>query len=141
MKKRLLAVSCMALLPLVSLVLTQKAGAQAQTAAAAAPAPVPTAVTEKAFLNQYCVVCHNQKAKAAGQPSALAITLDNLDVAHVEQSPEQWERVVRMLRSGMMPAAGMPRPKPPVFEADIAWLEGELDKHATANLPPPACTA
>jgi mono/diheme cytochrome c family protein len=137
MKKRLLAVSCMALLPLVSLVLTQKAGAQTQTAAAAAPAPASTAVTEKAFINQYCVVCHNQKAKTAGQPSALAITLDNLDVAHVEQSPEQWERVVRKLRSGMMPAAGMPRPKPAVFEADIAWLENELDKHTTANLPPP----
>ncbi len=141
MKKRLLAVSCMAILPIVTLVLTQKAGAQAQTAAAAAasaPAsPAPTAVTEKAFVNQYCVVCHNQKAKTAGQPAALAITLDNLDVAHVEQSPEQWERVVRMLRSGMMPAAGMPRPKPAAFEADIAWLENELDKHSTTNLPPP----
>jgi len=141
MKKKLLAVGCMAISPLVALFWTQHVGAQAPAAAGAnapaATAPATTAITEKAFINQYCVVCHNQKAKAAGQPSALAITLDNLDVAHVEQSPEQWERVVRMLRSGMMPAAGMPRPKPPIFEANIAWLEGELDKHSTTNLPPP----
>ena len=28
-----------------------------------------TAVTEKALINQYCVVCHNQKMKKAGQPA------------------------------------------------------------------------
>src|ERR1039458_3681002 len=101
MKKRLLAAGCMAILPLVALFSTQNAGAQAPNAAAsAAPVPAPTAITERAFLTQYCVVCHNQKAKAAGQPAALAITFDNLDVAHVEQAAAQWERAVRQLRSG-----------------------------------------
>jgi mono/diheme cytochrome c family protein len=100
-------------------------------------APASTAVTERALLNQYCVVCHNEKAKKAGQPSGLAITLDNLDVVHVEQNPQEWERVVHKVRAGMMPPAGMPRPKPAAFEAAIVYLENELDKHAVANLPPP----
>jgi mono/diheme cytochrome c family protein len=148
MKKPLVAVGCMAALPLISLIWTQNAGAQAQNAAvsgtasnasttASSTASGPTAVTEKAFFNQYCVVCHNQKAKATGQPAALAITLDNLDVAHVEKNAEDWERVVRKVRAGMMPPAGMPRPKPEVFEANIQWLEGELDRHVTNTLPPP----
>ncbi len=128
MKNRLLAAGCLAALPLVCL---------AQTAAPAPAAPAATAVTERALLNQYCVVCHNEKMKKAGQPSGLAITLDTLDVAHVEQDPQDWERVVHKVRAGMMPPAGMPRPKPAAFEAAIVYLENELDKHAVANLPPP----
>jgi mono/diheme cytochrome c family protein len=140
MKKRFFAIGCMTILPLVSLVCVQLASAQTPAAAPAAAAtatPAATAVTEKALINQYCVVCHNEKAKKAGQPSGLAITLDSLDVAHVEQNPQDWERVVRKVRAGMMPPAGMPRPKPAAFEAAIAWMENELDKHAVANLPPP----
>jgi hypothetical protein len=108
-----------------------------QTPAAASASAAQTATSERALLNQYCVVCHNEKFKKAGQPSALAITLDNLDVAHLEADPQSWERVVRMLRSGMMPPAGMPRPKPTVYESVIQYLESELDKHAAVNLPPP----
>src|SRR6185312_7249679 len=134
MKKNLLAIGCMALVPLISLVLSQKAPAQANPADAVTP---PTATTEKAFFTQYCVVCHNEKAKKTGQPAALAITIDSLDVAHVEQNAQDWERVVRKVRAGMMPPAGMPRPKPAQFEANITWLENELDKHAVVNLPPP----
>jgi mono/diheme cytochrome c family protein len=135
MKKTLLAIGCMALVPMISLVLTQKA--PAQSAPAATAVTPPTAITEKAFFNQYCVVCHNEKAKKAGQPAGLAITIDSLDVSHVEQAPQDWERVVRKVRAGMMPPAGMPRPKPAQFEANITWLENELDKHAAVNLPPP----
>jgi len=75
--------------------------------------------------------------KKAGQRSGLALTLDSLDVAHIEQDPQSWERVVHKVRAGMMPPAGMARPNPPVFEAAIEYLENELDKHAVANLPPP----
>jgi len=135
MKNRLLAAGCLAALPL--LLLCSTVLCSAQTAAPAPAAPAATAVTERALLNQYCVVCHNEKMKKAGQPSGLAITLDTLDVAHVEQDPQDWERVVHKVRAGMMPPAGMPRPKPAAFEAAIVWLENELDKHAVANLPPP----
>src|SRR5580704_10526759 len=138
MKKRLLASASMAILPVALLVFVDTAGSQTPSATASpTAAPVATAVTERALLNQYCVVCHNEKMKKAGQPSGLAITLDNLDVAHVEQNPQEWERVVHKVRAGMMPPAGLPRPKPADFEAAISWLENELDKHAVAHLPPP----
>jgi hypothetical protein len=131
MKKQLLTPGCLAVLALVC---TQFAWSQT---APSPVAPAATAVTERALLNQYCVVCHNEKMKKAGQPSGLAITLDTVDVAHIEQDPQSWERVVRKVRAGMMPPAGMPRPKPAVFEAAIEYLENELDQHAVANLPPP----
>jgi len=134
MRKRLPAVGCLAILALVSLVWIKTADAQTRPSTSAA---APTAVSERALLNRYCAACHNEKMKKAGQRSALAITLDNLDVEHVEQNPEGWERVVRKVRAGMMPPAGMPRPTPAEFEAAIAYLENELDKHAAANLPPP----
>ncbi|MBZ5625869.1 MAG: DUF1592 domain-containing protein [Acidobacteriia bacterium] len=128
MRKRLLVISVAAILPIVAVI-------HGQTAAA--PAAIPSAAAERALLDQYCVVCHNQKAKAAGMEPARKLTLDNLDVAHVEKEPEVWERVVRKLRAGMMPPSGLPRPNPSSYEAIVAWLETELDHHAVVNLPPP----
>jgi hypothetical protein len=68
---------------------------------------------------------------------ARQLTLDNLDVASVAKDPQTWERVVRKLRAGMMPPSGMPRPSPVKYEAVIAWLETELDRHAAPHFPPP----
>jgi mono/diheme cytochrome c family protein len=104
---------------------------------AAAPAAIPSATAERALLDQYCVVCHSLKAKAAGMEPARQLTLDNLDVASVAKDPQTWERVVRKLRAGMMPPSGMPRPSPVKYEAVIAWLETELDRHAAPHFPPP----
>lgn len=52
---------------------------------------------QRALVNQYCVICHNQKAKTAG------LMLDTLDVDHPGEHAEAWEKVVRKLRGGMMP--------------------------------------
>src|ERR1051326_4062945 len=65
----------------------------------ATPVPSPRAV-----IDQYCVTCHNQKAKTAG------LMLDKMDPSHVAGDTEAWEKVVRKLRAGMMPPQGMPRP-------------------------------
>ena len=67
------------------------------------PAPLPAA-SERKLLDQYCVTCHNQRLKTAG------LTLDKLDPSNVAAHPESWEKVVRKLRAGMMPPAGLPRP-------------------------------
>ena len=69
--------------------------------------------------------------------SALRLTLDSLDPAHVEQNPETFEKVVRKLRAGMMPPSGMPRPKPEVLESAIVFAENELDRTAKLHIPPP----
>src|SRR5579871_4965606 len=94
MKTRLLTLCCAAALPLTLALFVRSAGAQSKAPAVASAAPVQTATTERALLNQYCVVCHNEKLKKSGQPSALAITLDNVDTANVGHDAENWERVV-----------------------------------------------
>jgi hypothetical protein len=98
---------------------------------------VTSAEAEKTFFTQYCYGCHNQAAKTRGTESALRLTLDQLDTAHVEKDPEIWEKVVRKLRAGMMPPSGMPRPKPEVLESAIVFVENELDRTAKVHIPAP----
>ncbi len=91
-------------------------------------APAQTAlVAQRAVLDQYCVTCHNQKLKTAG------VQLDKMDLAHVGEQAEAWEKVVRKLRAGMMPPQGLPRPKPAAYEALTVALENELDRNAAAR--------
>ena len=101
-------------------------------ASAFAQSPV-SLVSERAILNQYCVVCHNQKLKTAG------LTLDKLELLPIGEHAEQWEKVVRKLRAGMMPPSGMPRPNSATYEALTAAIENELDRAAVAHphLPAP----
>jgi cytochrome c551/c552 len=85
---------------------------------------------QRALLDQYCVVCHNQRAKTAG------LMLDKMDLNHIADGAEVWEKVVRKLRGGMMPPVGMPRPDKPATEGFISWLEASLDRAAAANPNP-----
>ena len=87
--------------------------------------------TQRAVLDQYCVVCHNAKLKTAN------LLLDQLDLAHLQDHAEIGEKVVRKLRAGMMPPSGMRQPDPATREALIEWMEKELDHSAAAYLPPP----
>jgi hypothetical protein len=106
--------------------------------ATALPA-APSISTEerKAFLNQYCLACHNEKAKAAGLDSARRLTMDALDPATVEKDREKWELIVRKTRAGQMPPLGNKRPEPARFDAIIASFESELDRTAVPYTPPP----
>jgi hypothetical protein len=89
--------------------------------------------SEQALLNQYCVGCHNEKLKTAG------LMLDKLDLSHPGQDPQAWEKVVRKVRAGMMPPAGMPRPDRGTFDTWTAKLEAGLDRAAAAK-PNPGST-
>jgi len=100
-------------------------------ARAVAAAPAPEVATQRALLDRYCVVCHNAKLKTAN------LLLDQLDLAHLGDHAEIGEKVVRKLRAGMMPPAGMPRPDPAVLDALIVWMENELDRSAVTYLPAP----
>ena len=158
MTNRSLVVGCIATLSLVAAVAAQTgaqqsppatppatstpgtgaAGARAQATPQQAQAQlVTTAEQEKQMLNQYCVACHGERAKASGMDSARKLTLDAMDPGNVMKDGEKWEVVVRKLRAGMMPPTGMRRPDAPVYESMITFLESELDKHATTYMPPP----
>src|SRR5579875_278852 len=88
-------------------------------------------LTTRALFDGYCVVCHNQKLKTAN------LQLDTLDLYHIAENAPVLEKVVRKLRAGMMPPAGMRRPKPEALEAAIESLETQLDRNAVTRLTPP----
>src|SRR5690242_20570503 len=66
----------------------------------------PSTAPPRPLLNQYCTGCHNDKLKSGN------MTLTQLDLSHPDRNPELAEKVIRKLRAGMMPPAGMPRPTP-----------------------------
>jgi cytochrome c551/c552 len=88
---------------------------------------------DKAFIQQYCVGCHNEKLKTAG------LLLDKMDPTQVAQDPEAWEKVVRKLRAGMMPPAGATRPARAAIDTFTAKLEATLNRAAAAK-PNPGTT-
>jgi mono/diheme cytochrome c family protein len=99
-----------------------------------AQTPVPPAAdSPQAFLNQYCTGCHNSTLKTA------QLDLKALDPANVGQHAETWEKVVRKLRTGMMPPANAPRPSRAVIDAFATGLETRLDRVAAAT-PNPGAT-
>ena len=89
--------------------------------------PTPTA---RAVINKYCVTCHNAKLKTAG------LQLDSLDIDHVGDRADLWEKVARKLRTGEMPPAGLPRPDKATYANATAELESALDAAAAARPNP-----
>jgi hypothetical protein len=85
---------------------------------------------QRALLDQYCVVCHNDKLKTAN------LSLQSADINSVGGHPEIWEPVIRKLRAGMMPPPGMPRPSLAKYEQLRDWLEGEVDRKAAVHPNP-----
>jgi mono/diheme cytochrome c family protein len=85
---------------------------------------------QKKIVQQYCVGCHNEKMKSGG----LAIDPATLD--SVGDHAVVWEKVVRKLRAGLMPPAGLPRPDKASYDGLATWLETGLDQAAAANPNP-----
>jgi hypothetical protein len=76
----------------------------------------------RAVLDKYCVTCHNQRLKTGG------LTLDNMDLSKISAQAEVWEKVVRKLRAGTMPPAGLPRPDAATYNSLAGWLETQIDQ-------------
>ena len=92
---------------------------QAAPARASSSQPSSSPAAQTAVVNQYCVTCHNQRLKTGG------LALDAPDLTDVAAHADVWEKVIRKVRAGMMPPAGMPRP-------DLA-TQRELDCVARAQ--------
>lgn len=85
---------------------------------------------QKALLNQYCVVCHNDRLRTGG------LSLQTADLTDVPKAAETWEKVIRKLRVGAMPPQGMPRPEPAVLDGLASFLETALDRAYAAKPNP-----
>src|SRR5437016_1290811 len=84
-------------------------------------ADLMTLDAQRAFITQYCSECHNDSAKIGG------MTLTSLDLAHVDQSAELAEKVIKKLRTGLMPpAASSKRPDRETAKAFIKTLETQI---------------
>ena len=121
-------------LAVVWIVAVALATGDAQVAGPQSAGATPASVDASAFLNQYCVTCHNERLKTAG------LTLDTMDVEHVGVQAGTWEKVVRKIRTGMMPPAGARRPDRGVLDGFASDLETRLDRAVApgANLATPA---
>ena len=89
--------------------------------------------TQQAFLDQYCLTCHNEGLRERG---AVPVAFDTFDLANIWENAEVWEKAVRKMRAGVMPPAGRPRPGTPASERFVSWLETELDESAASEPNP-----
>ena len=86
--------------------------------------------TPRAFLDKYCITCHNQKLHTAG------FAFDTLDLDKPAANAEVLEKIVAKLRSGAMPPPKMPRADAATYRAIAAALESQIDQAWAANPNP-----
>ncbi|HEV8398193.1 MAG TPA: DUF1592 domain-containing protein [Vicinamibacterales bacterium] len=86
----------------------------------------------QAVVNRYCVTCHSARLKTGG------LVLEGLAVAQSGQQPQIWEKVVRKVRTGMMPPANAPRPERAALDGLAATVEAAIDRAAAAAPNPGA---
>jgi hypothetical protein len=98
--------------------------AATQNGASAPPADL------RQTLATYCVTCHNERTRTAG------LALDAPALADIPAQADVWEKVIRKVRSGMMPPAGAPRPDERTRTAFLGTLESALDAAAGRNPNP-----
>ncbi len=92
--------------------------------------PSPGEITSST-IDQYCVDCHNDVERVAD------LSLEALDVAHIDADRATWEKVVRKLNVGMMPPPESRRPSEETYAAVTEWVSTQLDEAWEPYLPPP----
>jgi mono/diheme cytochrome c family protein len=93
--------------------------------AARSTSPATTAEAQAA-VTRYCATCHSDRVKAGG------LSLASLDLTQAGSHAATWEKVVRKVRTGMMPPSGAPRPDRATLDGLAASVERVLDRSAAA---------
>jgi len=109
----------------VVLLVVTAAAAQSPRAAHKTTTFAPSSVT-----NQYCIFCHSKDLHTAG------VVLEGLDFSQVGPNAELMERMLRKVRTGEMPPAGMPRPDHALSTTFTNWLMNALDRNAALHPNP-----
>ena len=86
--------------------------------------------SQRQFLDRYCASCHNERLKSGG------LSLVQVDLSKPDAKPDLWEKVVRKLRTGVMPPPNTPQPSGADRLAILARLETSLDAASAAKLNP-----
>ena len=103
-------------------------------AATVAQLPVSARSSPRAFLDSYCVTCHNQRLKTAD------LTLDVLDPARPSDQAAVWEKVIRKVRTKTMPPRPARQPDSAAADSFVVAVESALDE-ASRVAPDPGRTA
>src|SRR5438132_1837576 len=103
---------------------------QAAGRAQAPPVQSSASPQPQATLQRYCLTCHNQNLKDRG---TVPIAFDKLNLGSLASDADVWERIVRKVRTGLMPPAGRQRPDETTRQAFATWIESELDAAALAH--------
>jgi hypothetical protein len=111
-----------------TLLLAVQAYAQ-ETGNATSARPSP-ASSQRQFLDRYCTTCHNEQLKSGG------LSLVQVDLSRLGAQPELWEKVVRKLRTGVMPPPKVQQPSGADRLTILTWLETSLDAASAAKLNP-----
>ncbi len=73
------------------------------------------------FLARYCADCHS------GDDGMAGVTVDRYTKAsQVQEHRKEWEKMLRMLRTGLMPPPESQRPTAPQADLVIRWIEDRL---------------
>lgn len=90
----------------------------------------PPSPQVKSMVNEYCVRCHDAESKKGD------LDLELLSREDVTAHSDQWEQVIRKLRSRQMPPVGKDRPDDRIFDEVVTGLSLTLDRAATGNPNP-----
>lgn len=83
------------------------------------------------FLKQYCAGCHNSRLKTAG------VAVDTFtDAASIAAHNGDWEKILRKLRTGEMPPAGLPRAPQQTTNDIVDFVGRQLDQAAERHPDP-----
>ena len=104
-------------------VLTAPQVPQAPLAPKAPSAPQALSAEQQlATINQYCVACHNDRAKTAG------VSFQGLTAESIGQRAEVFEKAVRKMRGRVMPPPGARQPDSAAVDSLVTFLETTLDR-------------
>ncbi|MEZ5318542.1 MAG: DUF1592 domain-containing protein [Vicinamibacterales bacterium] len=81
-------------------------------------------------IREYCVTCHNDMMERGG------LSLSGFDVAKATEKPELAEKMIRKLRTGMMPPRDARKPDQATRMNLVTALETTLDAAASAHPNP-----
>jgi hypothetical protein len=85
----------------------------------------------QSVLDQYCVGCHNFEDFSGG------FEIEGQGPDQIAQTPELAEKIIKRLRSGLMPPAGQDRPDQATLDAVAAHVAQSVDSQSVLHLPAP----
>lgn len=94
--------------------------------------PHDFASTVKPMLTKSCQPCHNDRNQA-GSVNIVPFTA----ASSLTEYRDDWERIVRKVRSGEMPPKGFPRPAEAQIEQMVGFVQAEFDKADAKVAPDP----